>query len=249
MSISFRLLTLSLVVGALSAQAGGAKAPAPQDENQKALYAFGASFASQLEPYQFTPEEMSYIQSGMIDANTKAPLKLDLKEYGPKVQELLKAKQETILKGEVEKNGALARDYYSKEVMDPATQKGEEGLLIKFLVKGKGTRKPKATDTVKVHYVGTLVSGDVFDSSRARNEPAEFPLDRVIRCWTLGVQQMVVGDRVKLSCPAEIAYGAQGRAPVIGPGALLVFDVELLDIKASPAAKTPAKPAAAKKNS
>jgi FKBP-type peptidyl-prolyl cis-trans isomerase len=83
---------------------------------------------------------------------------------------------------------------------------------------------------VKVHYEGRLIDGKVFDSSRARGEPATFPLSGVIKCWTEGVQTMKVGGTAQLICPADLAYGANGSPPTIPPQATLVFDVELLDI-------------------
>lgn len=89
---------------------------------------------------------------------------------------------------------------------------------------------PTATDKVKVHYEGKLVDGTVFDSSRKRNEPAEFPLNGVIKCWTEALQKMKVGGKAKVVCPAAIAYGEQGRPPVIPGNAVLTFEVELLDI-------------------
>ncbi|HEX8908988.1 MAG TPA: FKBP-type peptidyl-prolyl cis-trans isomerase, partial [Anaeromyxobacteraceae bacterium] len=91
--------------------------------------------------------------------------------------------------------------------------------------------QPKETDTVKVHYTGTLIDGKVFDSSVKRGQPAEFPLNQVIKCWTEGVAKMKVGGKAKLVCPSSIAYGDEGRPPTIPGGATLVFEVELLDVK------------------
>jgi FKBP-type peptidyl-prolyl cis-trans isomerase FkpA/FKBP-type peptidyl-prolyl cis-trans isomerase FklB len=90
---------------------------------------------------------------------------------------------------------------------------------------------PKATDRVKVHYHGTLVDGAVFDSSVQRGEPATFPLNGVIPCWTEGLQLMKVGGKSRLVCPADVAYGNRGAPPRIKPGATLVFDVELVEIR------------------
>jgi FKBP-type peptidyl-prolyl cis-trans isomerase FkpA len=103
------------------------------------------------------------------------------------------------------------------------------GLVFRSLKDGAGAG-PAATDVVKVHYRGTLPDGKEFDSSYKRGEPASFPLDRVIKCWTEGVQKMKVGGKAKLTCPPEIAYGARGAGGVIPPNATLVFEVELLDI-------------------
>jgi FKBP-type peptidyl-prolyl cis-trans isomerase FkpA len=103
------------------------------------------------------------------------------------------------------------------------------GLVYRSLIDGKGT-SPAATDVVKVHYRGTLANGTEFDSSYKRNQPAEFPLNGVIPCWTEGVQKMKVGGKAKLTCPPAIAYGDRGAGGVIPPGATLTFEVELLDI-------------------
>ena len=103
------------------------------------------------------------------------------------------------------------------------------GLVYRALKEGSGN-SPKASDTVKVHYRGTLPDGKEFDSSYKRGEPIEFPLSRVIACWTEGVQRMKVGGKAKLTCPPQIAYGARGAGGVIPPNATLVFEVELLGI-------------------
>jgi FKBP-type peptidyl-prolyl cis-trans isomerase FkpA len=92
-------------------------------------------------------------------------------------------------------------------------------------------RSPTATDTVKVHYHGTFTDGRVFDSSVQRGEPARFPLNRVIPCWTQGLQQMKVGGKAKLTCPPDLAYGASGAPPTIPPNSTLIFEVELLAIE------------------
>jgi len=103
------------------------------------------------------------------------------------------------------------------------------GLVYRSLKEGTGP-SPAATDRVRVHYRGTLADGKEFDSSYARKEPAEFPLNRVIKCWTEGVQRMKVGGKALLVCPPAIAYGAAGAGGVIPPDATLQFEVELLGI-------------------
>lgn len=105
------------------------------------------------------------------------------------------------------------------------------GLVYQSLKEGTGP-SPAATDTVRVHYRGTLPdSGKEFDSSYSRGQPAEFPLNRVIPCWTEGVQKMKVGGKAKLVCPPAIAYGSRGAGGVIPPNATLHFEVELLGIQ------------------
>jgi FKBP-type peptidyl-prolyl cis-trans isomerase FkpA len=101
---------------------------------------------------------------------------------------------------------------------------------------------------VKVHYVGTLIDGKEFDSSVKRGQPVEFPLGQIIPCWAEGVAMMKTGGKAKLVCPSEIAYGDRGRPPIIPGGATLVFEVELLEVKAAPAgAAMPPAPATAPK--
>ena len=104
------------------------------------------------------------------------------------------------------------------------------GLVYRSLKEGDGP-SPSATDRVRVHYRGTFPDGKEFDSSYARGQPAEFPLNRVIKCWTEGVQRMKVGGKAQLICPASIAYGERGAGGVIPPNATLLFDVELLEVK------------------
>jgi FKBP-type peptidyl-prolyl cis-trans isomerase len=105
------------------------------------------------------------------------------------------------------------------------------GLKYQVLKRGAGTVSPKPTDTVTVHYHGTLLDGTVFDSSVQRNEPASFPLNRVIPGWTEGLQLMKVGDKFKFEIPANLAYGPASPDPKIPPNSTLVFEVELLGIQ------------------
>ena len=104
------------------------------------------------------------------------------------------------------------------------------GLVYRSLQEGKGD-SPKATDKVTVHYKGTFPDGREFDSSYKRGQPIDFPLNRVIACWTEGVQRMKVGGKAKLTCPPEIAYGARGAGNAVPPNATLIFEVELLGIQ------------------
>ncbi len=103
------------------------------------------------------------------------------------------------------------------------------GITITTLTEGSGA-SPKASDTVKVHYRGTLTDGKEFDSSYTRGQPISFPLSGVIACWTEGVQTMKVGGKAKLQCPANLAYGARGFPGKIPPNSPLIFEIELLEI-------------------
>jgi FKBP-type peptidyl-prolyl cis-trans isomerase FkpA len=112
----------------------------------------------------------------------------------------------------------------------PATVTTASGLVYQSLKEGSGAA-PAATDTVKVHYRGTFLDGREFDSSYKRGEPTEFPLNRVIPCWTEGVQRMKPGGKAKLTCPPAIAYGERGAGNVIPPNTTLNFEVELVSVK------------------
>jgi FKBP-type peptidyl-prolyl cis-trans isomerase FkpA len=124
---------------------------------------------------------------------------------------------------------SASKAYLEKAAAMPGATRTSSGLVYRELTPGTGA-SPKVTDTVKVHYRGTLVDGTEFDSSYKRNEPAQFPLNRVIPCWTEGVQKMKVGGKSQLVCPSSIAYGDGGSPPVIPGGATLIFEIELLGI-------------------
>ena len=136
------------------------------------------------------------------------------------------------------KNKKESDDFLAKNKTAEGVKTTDSGLQYQVLQEGKG-KTPTASDTVKVHYEGRLVSGKVFDSSRERNEAATFPLNGVIECWTEGLQKMKVGGTAQLVCPPEMTYGEEGRPPQMPGNATLIFDVELLEIvkeEAAPAA-------------
>ena len=127
---------------------------------------------------------------------------------------------------------ALAQNaIIDKAAAEQGAVKTESGLVFRTLKEGSGTQ-PKETDTVRVHYRGTFPDGKEFDSSLKRGEPAEFPLNKVIKCWTEGLQKMKVGGKARLTCPPYLAYGERGAGGgAIPPNATLQFEVELLGIK------------------
>ena len=121
-------------------------------------------------------------------------------------------------------------DVAATAAKEPGAVATPSGMVYRSLKDGTGA-SPAATETVKVHYRGTFPDGKEFDSSYTRGTPAEFPLNRVIKCWTEGVQRMKVGGKAKLTCPASIAYGDKGAGGgLIPPNATLQFEVELLGI-------------------
>jgi len=181
--------------------------------------------AQMLAQYNLTADELPYLEAGMHDKLTSAPLQVKLDDYQKKLHVLMQKRTAAA----AERERAASQEFLQKAAAEKGAVKTESGLIYTELKPGTGER-PKATDTVKVHYRGTLRDGTVFDSSIARGKPATFPLNRVIKCWTEGVQRMKVGGKSKLVCPAKLAYGNRGAPPKIKPGAALVFDVELLDI-------------------
>ena len=127
-------------------------------------------------------------------------------------------------------NIAAGSAFLEQNKTNDDVQETASGLQYQILTKGEGTVNPSASSTVTVHYHGTLLDGTVFDSSVERKEPISFPLNRVIRGWTEGVQLMVVGDKFKFFIPSKLAYG-NNPAGEIKPGSLLIFEVELLGIE------------------
>jgi FKBP-type peptidyl-prolyl cis-trans isomerase FkpA len=201
-------------------------------EDEKIIYAVGLSISRNLGQLDLSPAEVEIVKKALSDAAQNKPA-VDIEVYGPQINTLASARASRV----AEKSKAASAAYLTKAAAEPGATKTDSGLIYKELTPGKGV-SPKATDTVKVHYRGTLTDGTEFDSSYKRNMPAEFPLNQVIKCWTEGVQKMRVGGKSSLVCPAEIAYGEQGR-PGIPGNATLVFEVELLDV--SGAGAEPAK--------
>jgi len=204
--------------------------PAPPKEmtdEQKTIYALGLSLARSIKQFDLTAAEIDVLRQALVDAGEGKPA-VDLDTWGPKIQGL--AETRGALAAQKQKANSAA--YLEKAAAEPGAVKTSSGLVYKELTAGTGD-SPAASDTVKVHYRGTLIDGTEFDSSYKRNQPAEFPLTGVIPCWTEGVQKMKIGGKARLVCPSNLAYGDQGR-PSIPGGAALVFEIELLDIPGRP---------------
>ena len=155
--------------------------------------------------------------------------------------EIIQAAAESVRDREMEKQKALGDtqakvglDFLAKNAKRDGVTSTETGLQYEVITQGSSEgENPIATDVVSVHYHGTLIDGTVFDSSVERNEPAEFPLNKVIKGWTEALQLMKVGDKWKLYIPSDIAYGARSPSPNIPANSALIFEVELLEIKKS----------------
>ena len=227
------LITVALLLG-LSGAAWAAD-PALQTDQDKTLYALGLAIANNLQTFNLTAAEISIVQAGMSDALLGKEKKVDLQTYGPKIQDFGRQRMEA--SAEKEKEASVA--FLEQMSKEKGAERTPSGLIYIPVSEGTGA-VPKATDTVKVNYTGKLRDGTEFDSSVKRGEPAVFPLNSVIPCWTEGVQKMKVGGKAKLVCPSDIAYGNRGQGP-IKPGSTLVFDVELMSIE-PPAAEEPGAP-------
>ena len=221
-----RIATIVIMITLLGGvSAGTAGAADPSTDDQKTMYALGMIISQSLAPFALSESELDFVRAGMTDGVLKKTPKVDLPTYGPKVNQVQQAR--AAAQAETEKKAGAA--YLEKATKEAGAKKTESGAIVTTIKEGKG-EQPKATDTVKVHYHGTLIDGTVFDSSVKRGDPATFPLNQVIKCWTEGVQLMKVGGKSKLVCPSAIAYGDRGSPPTIKPGATLVFEVELLEI-------------------
>ena len=149
-----------------------------------------------------------------------------LRETQLKIQSLLQTRQQELQARQKEKGTKFLAENATKEGVKTL----EGGVQYKVLTAGEG-ESPKPTDTVKVHYTGTLIAGTVFDSSVQRGEPATFRVNQVIKGWQMALQEMKVGDKWMLYIPSDLAYGERGSQGAIGPHEVLVFEVELLEIQ------------------
>jgi FKBP-type peptidyl-prolyl cis-trans isomerase FkpA/FKBP-type peptidyl-prolyl cis-trans isomerase FklB len=195
------------------------------NDEQKELYALGVAISQSLNDFALSEADLEIVKSGLSDGVLKRPIKVDMQTFKPKLQQLAQARAGVV----AEKEKKASAGFLAKAAAEPGAKKTASGAIVTVIKEGKGP-SPKATDTVTVHYQGTLVDGTVFDSSLQRGQPATFPLTNVIKCWTEGVQQIKVGGKSRLVCPADIAYGDRGSPPAIRPGATLVFEVELIEI-------------------
>ncbi len=232
----FKRLVLSMATLLVTVAPLYAEGPELKTDDDKTLYALGLAMSRNLSTFSLTPAELNLVVAGLTDGVLNREKKADLDTYGPKIQQL--AQSRTAAAAATEKKAGQA--YLEKAAKEKGAKKTDSGLIYVETKAGTG-EQPKPTDKVKVHYTGTLTDGTKFDSSRDRGQPATFPLNGVIKCWTEGLQLMKVGGTAKLICPSDIGYGDRGQPPKIKPGSTLVFDVELIEIeKSAPPAAAPA---------
>ncbi len=226
------VLALGLLVSSASAQ----DKPDLTNPKQKTSYAIGLSVGTSLKR-QDIDVDVKALHAGIADGFAGTPALTD-EEQRAVIMDLQKSamsKMEEKNKAAAVTNLKAGEDFLAANAKKEGVKTTASGLQYKVIKSGSGP-SPKATDTVKVHYNGTLIDGTVFDSSIRRGSPATFPVDGVIPGWTEALQLMKVGDKWQLFIPSKLAYGEQGPGP-IGPNATLIFDVELLGIEKPEAAK------------
>lgn len=236
------IVCISLCLGMTCAQGNAADdknaATAAADDGQDAAaiasYGIGLRTGASIKQDDVGIDLDAFVQ-GIRDGAEGAEPKYTEKEIMAALETFKKtvqAKKEQGQQAAAEKNETEGKAFLAKNKAKEGVKTRPSGLQYEVIKSGKGA-SPKATDTVKVHYVGTLLDGTVFDSSVERNEPAVFPVNRVIPGWTEAMQLMKVGDKWRLFIPSDLAYGPRGAGAEIGPNAVLVFEVELLGIEPS----------------
>lgn len=202
------------------------------NEDEKVFYAMGLMLGQNLSKLEMTDNELKAFHKGIYTAAKNQKAEIEWMEYQMKVQEMFQARMQKA--GEKQKEAGVK--FMENFLKEEGVKKTASGLAYKVIKEGTGA-SPKETDEVEVHYHGTLIDGTVFDSSVDRKEPVTFPLNRVIKGWTEGVQLMKEGGKAKFLIPSELAYGEMGAPPKIPGGSTLVFEIELLKIK-KPGEKT-----------
>ena len=211
---------------AFNASAGDSKY---KTQKEKLSYTVGTQMGTSLKQQGLTELDPKIIAEAIADVLAGSEPKLSQNEMQAaikKYQKDMEIKRKTAVKKE--KTAGDAFRAKNKKRKGVTTLKN--GIQYEILKAGKGP-KPKITDTVTVHYHGTLIDGSVFDSSVKRGNPATFPLNGVIKGWGEVLPLMPTGSKWKVVIPPELAYGEQGAGAKIGPGATLIFEIELLEIK------------------
>jgi len=222
------LTTIAMLAGASLAQAEGTDL---KDAKQKLSYAIGTEIGANLKKQGVDIDSKAFA-AGLADAQT-GKLQLtdaEIKDALNTARTQLIAKQQAKQQADGAANGKAGDAFLAANAKKEGVKTTASGLEYKVLKSGTG-KTPGPKDTVKVNYQGTLIDGTVFDSSIARGEPVTFQVDGVIPGWTEALQLMKEGDKYQLVIPPKLAYGTAGAGDKIGPNAVLIFEVELIDIE------------------
>lgn len=218
------LLTISMLT--VSCTQTEADSMQLKSEDEKAFYTIGYSWGEKLKGLNISQREFLAVMKGASTSVKGRKPEVDLKQYSAKISSMAKVRSESSSSTEKESGNKFIQDYLKN---NSQAKKTASGLVYEVIKLGTG-KNPKATDTVEVHYHGTLTNGLVFDSSVKRNKKISFPLNRVIKGWTEGLQLVKEGGKIKLIIPSHLAYGNAGAPPSIPGGATLIFEVELFKI-------------------
>lgn len=243
LSVLVALGMLGVLLISCNQQGGSTANVKLKTEDDKTFYVMGFMLGTNLQRLSLTDNELSALYKGLVASAKGEKAEVDMAIYQPKIQTLFKERMDKIAEKEKSSGTQFLDDYLKK---NPNAKKTESGLVYEVLKEGTGAT-PKETDKVEVHYHGTLTNGEVFDSSVDRGKTIEFPLDRVIKGWTEGLQLVKEGGKVRLVIPSDLAYGDQGAPPKIPGGATLIFEVELFKIVKDDAPKADAPKEAPKK--
>ena len=220
----FAVAALSML--AFTASAGDSKY---KTQKERLSYAVGAQMGNSLKQQGLTDLDPKVLGQAIADVLAGSPLKVsqeDMQAAITNYQKDMEAKR----KAAVSKQTAAGDAFRAENKKRKGVKTLTNGIQYEILKEGKGA-KPSKTDTVTVHYHGTLIDGSVFDSSVKRGTPATFPLNGVIKGWGEVLPLMPIGSKWKVVIPPELAYGERGAGAKIGPGATLIFEIELLEIK------------------
>ena len=221
---------ITMTAASLLAVSSSATAQEQLDtDEKKGWYAFGYSVAAGWRNMEFSEEQLKIIMDAMRDSATGKKPKIDMQKYIPVARQQIQEREARGRLAQATKQKEAGKALAAREAALEGAKTTASGLVIRTLKEGTG-KSPTATSKVTVHYHGTLGDGTVFDSSVKRGQPATFPLNGVIKCWTEGVQMMKEGGKSRLVCPSDIAYGDRGAGNDILPGATLIFDVELIKV-------------------
>jgi FKBP-type peptidyl-prolyl cis-trans isomerase FkpA len=225
--LAFLISTAALV----SCNSNDPKKISLESDDDKTFYAMGYMLGGNLQRLNLSDKELAALYKGIAMASKNEKSEVDMAKFQNRIQEVFKSRMDKVAAKEKDAGKA----FLEKFVKDESATKTESGLAYKVIKEGAGAT-PGAEDVVEVHYHGTLTDGTVFDSSVERGKTISFPLNRVIKGWTEGLQTMKEGGKTKFVIPAELAYGEAGAPPKIPGGATLVFEVELFKVTKAAAA-------------
>lgn len=227
------LLTVALIAVTTSFGCAQQSTPEIKTENDKVSYSIGYDIGRSLKAESIDSLNLAVLMRGMRDAQEGSDAALTDEEMMTVLtnfQQEMMARQQRKYEQDMQMNLTAGQDFLASNALKDGVQTTPSGLQYRVIQEGSGVR-PASTSRVTVHYRGTLIDGTEFDSSYSRGEPATFGLNQVIPGWTEGLQLMTVGSKFELVIPSELGYGERGTQGVIGPNAVLVFEVELLEIE------------------